>query len=218
MRYHKEGHRPLIFTAVVMLLVLAAVQNSFPVLTLPTIGICVLIYVFLLHFFRHPDRPVDRPDDRLLLAPADGKVVVIEETTESEYFQDRRVQVSIFMSPLNVHVNRYPTGGEITYAAYHPGKYLLAWDPKSSLENERTSIAIRNRFGEVLVRQIAGYVARRIICYPDQGDKVDQGAELGFIKFGSRVDLFLPLDAEIRVRLDQVVTGNETVIAAFRDA
>lgn len=217
MRYHKEGHRPLIFTAVIMLLVLAAIQNALPVLTFPALIICGGFYAFMLNFFRHPERPIPVRDDRTIYAPADGKVLVIEETHEEEYVQEQRIQVSIFMSPLNVHVNRYPTSGKIVYSKYHPGKFLLAWDPKSSKENERTSVVLENSWGMVLVRQIAGYVARRIVCYAETGDPAVQGEELGFIKFGSRVDLFLPRDAEIAVSLNDVVVGNETVIARFAD-
>ncbi|MBK7342959.1 MAG: phosphatidylserine decarboxylase family protein [Saprospiraceae bacterium] len=215
MRYHKEGHRPLIFTAIVILLALAAVQNALPVLTLPALVICLGLYAFLLNFFRHPERPIPSMDDGVLYAPADGKVLVIEETFEDEILEEQRIQVSIFMSPLNVHVNRYPTSGKITYSKYHPGKFLLAWDPKSSQENERTSVVLENSRGNVLVRQIAGYVARRIVCYADTGDLAVQGEELGFIKFGSRVDLFLPRSARIEVNLNDVVVGNQTIIARF---
>ena len=215
MRYHKEGHRPLIFTGVIMLLILAAVQNGLPALTLPVLVLCLGLYLFMLNFFRHPERPIPQLDERILYAPADGKVLVIEETEESEYYQEKRIQVSIFMSPLNVHVNRYPTSGAIEYSAYHPGKFLLAWDPKSSQYNERTTVVIQNKWGSVLVRQIAGYVARRIVCYAETGMDVQQGDELGFIKFGSRVDLFLPLNAKIEAALNDVVVGNQTVIARF---
>lgn len=218
MRYHKEGHRPLIFTAIVILLALAAVQNALPVLTLPALVICIGLYAFLLNFFRHPERPIPSMDDGILYAPADGKVLVIEETFEDEILEEQRIQVSIFMSPLNVHVNRYPTSGKITYSKYHPGKFLLAWDPKSSQENERTSVVLENSRGNVLVRQIAGYVARRIVCYADTGDLAVQGEELGFIKFGSRVDLFLPRSARIEVNLNDVVVGNQTIIARFEGA
>ncbi|MCO6486591.1 MAG: phosphatidylserine decarboxylase family protein [Saprospiraceae bacterium] len=217
MRYHKEGHRTLIFTAVVFLLGLSAIQNGLPALTPWALILFAAIFGLLLHFFRHPERPVFRPDDQVVLAPADGKVVVIEETIEQEILRERRIQVSIFMSPLNVHVNRYPVGGKITHAIYHPGKYLLAWNPKSSAENERTTVVIENRFGKLLVRQIAGFLARRIVCYPEQGETVKQGDELGFIKFGSRVDLFLPLDARIEVQLNQVVKGNLTTIARLTE-
>ncbi|MCF8236796.1 MAG: phosphatidylserine decarboxylase family protein [Saprospiraceae bacterium] len=217
MRYHKEGHRPLIFTAVIMLLVLAAIQNGLPVLTLPALVVCIGLYAFILNFFRHPERPIPTQDERIIYAPADGKILVMEETDEPEFLQERRVQVSIFMSPLNVHVNRYPTSGKIIYSKYHPGKFLLAWDPKSSLDNERTTVVLENNWGRVLVRQIAGYVARRIICYAETGDMAQQGEEMGFIKFGSRVDLFLPRNAELCVKLQDVVVGNQTIIARLAE-
>jgi len=217
MRFHKEGHRTLILTAVIILLALAAIQNGLPGLTLWAALVFLIIYTLLLQFFRHPDRPLFRTDDQIVYAPADGKVLVIEETVEEEFLEQRRIQVSIFMSPLNVHVNRYPIGGKVSYAKYHPGKYLLAWDPKSSSDNERTTVVIENRFGSVLLRQIAGFLARRIVCYPEQGDQVRQGEELGFIKFGSRVDLFLPLQSRIEVSLNQVVKGNQTIIARLPD-
>lgn len=217
MRFHREGHRTLIFSAVVFLLALSAIQNGFPAFTKWAFLLFAGIYALLLNFFRHPERPLPAHDDQIIYAPADGKVLVIEETIEDEFLKERRIQVSIFMSPLNVHVNRYPTSGLITYAHYHEGEYLLAWDPKSSSKNERTSVAIQNQYGTILLRQIAGFLARRIVCYPDKGDKVIQGDELGFIKFGSRVDLFLPVNARINVQLNQVVKGNETIIAKLPD-
>lgn len=213
MRYHKEGHRSLIFTAIIMLLALAAIQNGMPWLTILVLPLFLVLYGLILNFFRHPERPLLHADDHIIYAPADGKVLVIEETIEEEILQERRIQVSVFMSPLNVHVNRYPVGGIITYAKYHAGKFLLAWDPKSSQDNERTSVVIKNKLGSILVRQIAGYVARRIVCYSEVGDQVNQGDELGFIKFGSRVDVFLPTNAQIEVTLNQVVKGNQTILA-----
>lgn len=217
MRFHKEGHRTLILTAIIILLALAAIQNALPALTLWAALLFAVLYVLLLQFFRHPERPVFRIDDQVVYAPADGKVLVIEETIEDEVLEERRLQISIFMSPLNVHVNRYPIGGTVTYAQYHPGKYLLAWDPKSSTDNERTTVVIENRYGKLLLRQIAGFLARRIVCYPEKGDQVKQGEELGFIKFGSRVDLFLPLKSRIEVSMNQVVKGNQTIIARLPD-
>jgi phosphatidylserine decarboxylase len=213
MRYHKEGHNTLILSAVIMLLALAAIQNALPIATPFVLLLFIVLYGLLLNFFRHPERPVFQPNDQLIYAPADGKVVVIEETIENEFLKERRIQVSIFMSPLNVHVNRYPTSGKVVFAKYHPGKYLLAWDPKSSAENERTTVVLENRFGRILLRQIAGFVARRIVCYAEVNDTINQGDELGFIKFGSRVDLFLPLNAHIEVNLEQLVKGNQTVVA-----
>jgi phosphatidylserine decarboxylase len=172
-----------------------------------------LFFCVIVLFFRNPDRTLT-PDNHKVFAPADGKIVVIEEVDEIEYFHDRRIQVSIFMSPLNVHVNRYPVSGVITYTKYHPGKNLVAWHPKSSLLNERSTTVIKAPGGqEILVRQIAGAVARRIVSYSKTGEQAVQGADLGFIKFGSRVDVFLPLDAKINVELEQSVKGNQTVIA-----
>jgi phosphatidylserine decarboxylase len=152
----------------------------------------------------------------VIIAPADGKVVVIEEVEEPEYFKDKRRQISIFMSPLNVHVNRYPVAGKVAYQQYYPGKYLVAWHPKSSTENERTTVVVENDKGAILFRQIAGAVARRIICYAKVGAKAEQGAEFGFIRFGSRIDIFVPLDCEICVNLEQKTVGGETIIARFR--
>lgn len=217
MRFHKEGHSTLILTAIIMLLSLSAIQNAAPGLTIWVLLLFGVIYGFLLNFFRHPDRTLFQPHDLKVYAPADGKVVVIEETEEAEYLKEKRIQVSIFMSPLNVHVNRYPISGHIAYAKYHPGKFLLAWEPKSSTENERTTVVLENSVTRILLRQIAGFLARRIICYAEQGDHVKQGDEMGFIKFGSRVDLFLPLDANIEVAIGQKVTGNRTVIATLKD-
>jgi phosphatidylserine decarboxylase len=178
-------------------------------------GLCALTYLLLLNFFRIPEKKLVQ-DDNLIVAPCDGKVVVIEEVFEPEYLKENRRQISIFMSPLNVHNNLNGVAGEVSYFKYHPGKYLVAWHPKSSTENERTSYAIRHKSGrEILQRQIAGALARRICWYVMPGDKVGQGQEYGFIKFGSRVDLFLPLDAEILVQLDQKTTGGETVIARW---
>lgn len=177
------------------------------------IAISILFYVAFLQFFRSPVFTVSK-NERNVLAPADGKVVVIEETEEPEYLKSRRRQISIFMSPVNVHVNRMPVGGSISYFKYHPGKYLVAWHPKSSTENERTTVVTRMKSGtEVLFRQIAGALARRIKCYVKEGLSVEQGQEFGFIKFGSRVDIFLPLDAVIRVSIGDGTKGGRTVIA-----
>jgi phosphatidylserine decarboxylase len=173
----------------------------------------VIFFLLILQFFRNPKRLITETDDQLIYAPADGKVVVIEETEEPEYFKDRRLQISIFMSPINVHVNRNPMSGEVKYVKHHPGKYLAAWHPKSSTENERTTVVIRNEGAEVLLRQIAGAMAKRIRNYLEVGQQVTQGSEMGFIKFGSRVDLYLPLDAEVQVKIGERVKGNETVIA-----
>jgi len=178
--------------------------------------VCLLAFVFwltIVQFFRNPKRNTPL-NPKHIIAPADGKVVVIEETEEGEYFKDKRIQVSIFMSPLNVHVNRFPVSGNVEYVKYHPGLYLVAWHPKSSTENERTTVVVKTQNGQqVLFRQIAGALARRIKYYCKIGDKAEQGGEMGFIKFGSRVDVFLPLGTKVLSKLNETVRGGETVIA-----
>ena len=169
--------------------------------------------LFLVSFFRNPKRIIDQYADDIVYCPADGKIVVIENTNESEVLKDERIQVSIFMSPLNVHVNRNPISGKVTFFKYHPGAFYKAWNPKASTENERTTIMIENPKGKVLFRQIAGALARRIVWYVSQGDEVKQGEDMGFIKLGSRVDVFLPKDAKLEVEMGQMVSGNETVLA-----
>ncbi len=177
----------------------------------------LILFGLIVQFFRIPNRLLTTGELQVV-APADGKIVVIEETTESEYFRDKRRQISIFMSPLNVHVNRNPVSGVVQYFKYFPGKYLVAWHPKSSTENERTTVVIQMANGvEVLLRQIAGAVARRIIWYVKEGQSVEQGAEFGFIKFGSRVDVFLPLDAEINVKIGDITKGGITVLANLKN-
>jgi phosphatidylserine decarboxylase len=180
---------------------------------LKTVQIIVLIFLFLiLQFFRNPTRVADNSDNHIL-APVDGKVVVIEEVYEPEYFKDKRLMVSIFMSPINVHVTRYALNGVVKYSKYHPGKYLVAWHPKASEENERTTVVINNNvYGEVMYRQIAGALARRIVNYAKEGMRVVQGKDAGFIKFGSRVDLYLPLGTEVIVKIGDKAIGNKTVI------
>ena len=215
MRIHKEGIIIiLVFFLVISsfnLIIYWAVRNTWLQSILIIASIAFLFMV--LWFFRNPDRSVI-PNDSLVLSSADGKVVVIEEVMEKEYFKDRRIQVSIFMSPLNVHANRYPISGVVNYYKYHPGKYLVAWHPKSSELNERSTIVIKDSHGKmILVRQIAGAVARRIVSYTYEGKHVIQGDELGFIKFGSRVDMFFPVGTKINVKIGDVVTGNRTVIA-----
>jgi len=217
MRIHPEGYI-IILVAFLLLAGLCLIIRYFwphQWLTM-LLGMASFIFFFLIvWFFRNPDRTLI-PDGQKIFAPADGKIVVIEEVEENEYFHDKRIQVSIFMSPLNVHVNRYPVSGQVVYAKYHPGKYLVAWHPKSSLLNERSTIVIKTANGqEILVRQIAGAVARRIVTYSKAGDQAVQGTDMGFIKFGSRVDIFLPLDAKINVEMEQISTGNQTVIATF---
>jgi len=184
-----------------------------PAVALIIAGISLVLFLTVLQFFRNPPRLVPLEDDSIVYAPADGKVVVIEEAVETEYFKDKRLQVSIFMSPVNVHVNRNPIGGEVKYNAYHPGKYLVAWHPKSSTENERTTVVIDNGKTEILLRQIAGALAKRIKNYLEVGQSVRQGEDFRFIKFGSRVDLFLPLGTKTEVELNQKVKGNKSIIA-----
>jgi len=219
MTIHKEG-RVLLF----WLLIILAVANYLIYYFLPEerllINVALLgslvIYLIILQFFRNPIFPLPN-EEGLVFAPADGKVVVIEETFEGEYLKENRKQVSIFMSPINVHVNRSPIKGVVEFFQYHPGKYLVAWHPKSSTENERTTMVIKNANGtKLLVRQIAGAVARRIKWYVKAGSELEQGGEFGFIKFGSRVDIYLPLDAEILVSIDQVTKGARTPIARLK--
>ena len=218
MTIHREG-RTLLFVLLVAFFALNwAISYFFPeatVLQNIAIGASVLFYLIILQFFRIPVFEVQK-DARKVLAPADGKVVVIEETEEVEYLKSRRKQVSIFMSPVNVHVNLMPVAGSISYFKYHPGKYLVAWHPKSSTENERTTVVAKMNNGtEILFRQIAGALARRIKWYVKEGQKLDQGSEFGFIKFGSRVDIFLPLDAKVTVQVGDVTKGGKTVIAEW---
>ena len=212
---HKEGYR-IIFTAIVILLGLNYAIAYFSIEWLNTVTIIasVIFFFLILQFFRNPMRKVTASENEVV-APADGKVVVIEEVEETEYFKDKRLQVSIFMSPINVHVNRYPINGKVQYAKYHPGKYLVAWHPKSSTENERTTVVVENDKIAVLFRQIAGALARRIVMYSKQNDIAIKGEDFGFIKFGSRVDLFFPLGTKIEVQLNQVVIGNKTIIASY---
>jgi len=216
MTIHREGISILLSTLLVLVLLNSGVYYFAPeqiLLRQVLVVLSIAVYLLVLQFFRNPRRttPVD---EKTIIAPADGKVVVIEETVEDEYFKGPRRQVSIFMSPVNVHVNRHPVSGVVKFFRYHPGKYLVAWHPKSSTANERTTVVVATPAGvEVLFRQIAGAVARRIRWYVKEGQDVHQGGEMGFIKFGSRVDLFLPLDAKILVNLNQKTVGGETVIA-----
>jgi len=215
---HKEGYSTLIIVTlflVVLHIVCDQYLGNYPVVRATILGLSILLFLIVLQFFRHPARKILR-NDKQVFAPADGKVVVIEETEEAEVLKDKRIQVSIFMSPLNVHVNRYPVSGQVTYCRYHPGLYLVAWHPKSSTENERTTVVIETSAKiPVLMRQIAGALARRIVCYPKKDWIVKQGEEMGFIKFGSRVDIFLPVGTKINVQLNQKVIGGKTVIAQF---
>jgi phosphatidylserine decarboxylase len=211
---HREGYVTIALTLAVLLpLNLVAGYAGFT-WTQPWLGIVsAALLGIVLQFFRNPARPVATLDNHLVYSPADGKVVVIEEIDEDEYFKDRRLMVSVFMSPINVHANRTPFSGKVAYRKYHPGKYLVAWHPKSSTENERMTAVIDGPHGQVLLRQIAGALARRIVNYLEPGQEVRQGQEMGFIKFGSRVDVFLPLNAEVLVQLGQNVKGNVDVLA-----
>ena len=217
--FHKEGQK-IILTAFLIIgtIVLISQYNLHNDWLRWAIQISsILILVLILQFFRNPKRGAKNIFDEIL-APVDGKVVAIEEVLETEYFNDKRIQVSIFMSPFNVHVTRYPISGSVKYSKYHPGKYLVAWHPKSSTDNERTTVVINTpKFGEILYRQIAGAVARRIVNYAEVGESVRQGEDAGFIKFGSRVDLLLPLNCGIAVKLNQKVVGAKTCIATFID-
>lgn len=214
MTIHKEGRTLLFVLLLVFVGVIWASDYYFSeVVRNIIIGVFAVFYLIILQFFRNPVFTVSG-NAKQVIAPADGKVVVIEEAEEPEYFKGKRKQISIFMSPFNVHVNRMPVAGSISYYKYHPGKYLVAWHPKSSTENERTTVVAKMNNGtEVLFRQIAGALARRIKCYVQQGQKLEQGQEFGFIKFGSRVDVFLPLDATVKVNIDDVTKGGRTVIA-----
>lgn len=215
MTIHKEGKGTLTVSFVALFIINALVQylTDLQWLHIATLAISVVLYAVVLQFFRNPKRTVTLNPDAII-CPADGKVVTIEEVFEDEILKDKRIQVSIFMSPFNVHVNRYPLGGKVVDAIHHQGKFLVAWHPKSSTLNERTTVTLENdRWGKVLFRQIAGAVARRIVMYSKPGDLALQGSEYGFIKFGSRVDLFLPLDSKILVKEGQVVKGGITELA-----
>ena len=216
MAIHKEGYKILLVGFIILLVInviAGLVWYDNTLAKLMFLLFSVLLYFFILFFFRLPARHLE-PDPGLIYAPADGKVVVIEETVENEYFKDNRLQISIFMSPFNMHSNRYPVSGHIKYVNYHPGNYMVAWHPKSSELNERSTIVIETEKGtEILVRQIAGAVARRIVTYAKVDQTVTQGDELGFIKFGSRVDVFLPLGTEVEVPILQQVKANKSIIA-----
>lgn len=215
MKFHKEGYTSLAIV-VLFIFVVNAVADYYDAsvyLKWFLYALSAFLFITILQFFRSPVKRVT-PDEQIVLCPADGKVVVIEETEETEYFKDRRIQVSIFMSPINVHVNRNPLSGVVSYFKYHPGKFLVAWHPKSSTDNERTTVVVKNQSNvEVLFRQIAGAMARRIVWYVKENDTVTQGEEFGFIKFGSRVDLFLPLGTEVTVNIGDKVVGGKTTIA-----
>lgn len=218
MTFHKEGIPSLIITVIIVSIINFLTHyfcSAYPLVLYLGYILSAFLLITILQFFRSPKRNIQINDNNII-APADGKVVVIEEVTENEYFKDKRLQISIFMSPINVHINRYPIGGVVKYSKYHPGLYLVAWHPKSSTDNERTTIVVEHKNSQsILFRQIAGALARRIVNYAKEGDNAIQGSEFGFIKFGSRVDLFLPLNVKVKVNLGQTVCGGETVIASF---
>ena len=214
MKTHREGYKLLNITTILFLLIMVALRWWIGIAWLLWLGgaTLIVIYFMMMYFFRVPARtPVS--DDKAVIAPADGTVVIIEETEENEYLKCKCIQVSIFMSIFNVHINWFPVSGTVEYQRHHHGKYMVAWHPKSSEKNERTTIVVNHHGKKILFRQIAGYIARRIVCYAKEGMPVEQGKETGFIKFGSRVDLFLPVDAAINVKLGDKVKGTQTVIA-----
>ncbi len=216
MRFHKEGWPSLLMVLIFSGLIIFIAKYFFADYAIAlwfAYTLSAFLTIVILQFFRDPKRDFTLGDN-YIIAPADGKVVVIEETTENEYFKDKRLQVSIFMSPTNVHINRYPMTGIVSFFKYHPGKFLVAWDPKSSTDNERTTVVVKNNRGyEILFRQIAGALARRIVWYCKEGDIAKQCEQMGFIKFGSRVDLFFPLGTKLKVKIGDVVKGSQTILA-----
>lgn len=213
---HKEGKKPLLSTIIVFT-ILSLIFHRFLPAVFPYLAILLLVvFLVYLNFFKNPNRSIEQIEEDIILAPADGKVVVIERVIETEFLKTEVTQVSIFMNPLNVHVNRNPVSGAIKYFKYHPGKFMPAWEPKSSTENERTTTVYENKNGLLLMRQIAGALAKRIVWYIKEGDAVSQGADMGFIKLGSRVDLLIPDNFEIMVELGQKSIGNRTVIAKLK--
>ncbi len=218
MKFHKEGYASLILVLVFSAIITFIAHFFFPSFAIAhwfAYLVSAFLIITILQFFRNPTRTFTQGEN-FIISPADGKVVVIEEAEEPEYFKGKRLQVSVFMSPINVHVNRYPIAGDVVFFKYHPGKFLAAWEPKSSTDNERTTVVVKHSSGkEVLFRQIAGALARRIVWYCKEGDKASQCQEMGFIKFGSRVDLFLPLDVKVKVKIGDVVKGSQTVLAEF---
>jgi phosphatidylserine decarboxylase len=218
MRIHKEGFKSIVIAGLIFLVInlvsFYLVSFNYPVLSLIIFIITFALFLFIISFFRVPNRELMK-GEKYVVAPADGKVVVIEDVYDEEYFQDTRLQISIFMSPANVHQNRSPITGEVVYSYYHKGKYLVAWHPKSSTENERHSVVIKNNNAEILVKQIAGALAKRIVNYLREGQMIEQTAEFGFIKFGSRVDILLPQGTKVNVQKGQAVKGGVTVIATL---
>lgn len=214
--FHKEGAKIILISTSLTVVIFLLSHKFIDVLWLEkTVQLVTLFFlIMILQFFRNPKRTVAINENHII-APVDGKVVVIEEVFEPEYFKDKRLQVSIFMSPINVHVTRYAMSGKINFSKYHPGKYLVAWHPKASTENERTTVVIENStFGEILYRQIAGALAKRIVNYAETGTQVTQGEDAGFIKFGSRVDLYLPIGTKVNVKLNEKAVGGKTIIAS----
>ena len=217
--FHKEGYTIITITLLIVIAGILATHTwvSLEWLQYLCYAALLILLVLILQFFRNPGRK-SRGNINEIVSPVDGKVVVIEEVFEKEYFKEKRLQVSIFMSPVNVHVTRYPVSGEVVFSKYHPGKFLVAWHPKSSEENERTTVVVRSTsFGDILYRQIAGALAKRIVNYAKEGDTAEQGADSGFIKFGSRVDLFLPVGTPLAVKLNQKVKGAESIIATHEN-
>ena len=215
--FHKEGFKIILITTFIVGIGIVAVENFVSInwVNKSLAVLLLLFYIIVLQFFRNPKRNTVQNNNHII-APVDGKVVVIEEVFEKEYFKDKRLQISIFMSPLNVHVTRYAISGKVNYSKYHPGKYLVAWHPKASEENERTTIVVENPvIGEILYRQVAGALAKRIVNYAKPSMEVIQGTDAGFIKFGSRVDLYLPLNSTVNVKLDDKVKGGERIIATL---
>lgn len=217
--FHKEGNKIILTTFIIVIISFILVDKFIdPIWLRVMIFVTLLTFLgLILQFFRNPKRHTNL-NNKQVVSPVDGKVVVIEEVFEKEFFKEKRLQVSVFMSPINVHVTRYPIGGNVIFSKYHPGKYLVAWHPKASEENERTTIVVENEtYGQVLYRQIAGALAKRIVNYAKLNDKATQGEDSGFIKFGSRVDLYLPLDTKIKVQLNQKVRGGESIIAEVNE-
>ena len=213
--FHREGYKIIVFTFLIVLSGILLSERLIELYWFQKVIQTILLFFLIIvsQFFRNPKR-VTEINDTQIIAPVDGKVVVVEEVEEPEYFKGKRLQVSIFMSPINVHVTRYALNGTVKYSKYHPGKYLVAWHPKASTENERTTIVVENKvFGEVLYRQIAGALAKRIVNYAEEGEEVIQGSDAGFIKFGSRVDIFLPLNTKLTIKIGDKVKGGVQVIA-----
>ncbi|AVR44033.1 phosphatidylserine decarboxylase family protein [Christiangramia fulva] len=213
--FHKEGYNIMVITAIILIAINVVSYSLINIywVKFAIAAASVILFFLILQFFRNPKRVTEKNDEHII-APVDGKVVAIEEVFEKEYFKDNRLQISIFMSPVNVHVTRHPVGGEVTYSKYHPGRFLVAWHPKSSEENERTTVVVKNNVaGEIMYRQIAGAMAKRIVNYAEVGQQVVQGSDSGFIKFGSRVDVFVPVGTQVNVEINQKVKGGISVIA-----